>query len=163
MRVIKPFMSLNMLKNTYSSYFIMIISYGLPFWGNSLHSIQIFRMQKRTIRIMIGCNSRVSCRNLLKRLENLPILSQYILSLMHFEVKNKIFFILNSENYTKSTSQFNNFYQPINNLTIYQRRVHYMGIKIFNSLSPYTKVISNNVREFEICLKDSYRHRFLTP
>ena len=31
--------------------------------------------------------------------------------------------------------------------------VHYIGIKIFNNLSPYTKNISNNVRKFEICLK----------
>jgi hypothetical protein len=28
-----------------------------------------------------------------------------------------------------------------------------MNIKIFNSLPPYIKDISNNVRKFEICLK----------
>jgi hypothetical protein len=28
-----------------------------------------------------------------------------------------------------------------------------MGIKIFNSLPPYIKIISKNVRKFEICLK----------
>jgi len=28
-----------------------------------------------------------------------------------------------------------------------------MGIKIFNNLPPHTKDISNNVRKFEICLK----------
>jgi len=39
------------------------------------------------------------------------------------------------------------------NLTIYQREVHYMGIKIFNNLPPYIKDISNNVKKFEICIK----------
>ena len=70
-----------------------------------------------------------------------------------FVVKNKNLFILNSENHTKSTRQFNHFYQPITNLTIYQRGVHYIGIKIFNNIPPYIKDMSNNVGKFEICLK----------
>ena len=55
--------------------------------------------------------------------------------------------------YTKCTRQFNNFYQPITNLTVYQKGVHNMGIRIFNSLPPYIKDLSNNVRKFEIYLK----------
>jgi hypothetical protein len=102
---------------------------------------------------MIGCKSRVSCRSLFRRLEILPLVSHYILSLMLFVVKNKNLFILNSENHTKSTRQFNNFYQPIINLTIYQRGVHYMGIKIFSNFPPYIKDVSNNVKKFKICLK----------
>jgi len=131
----------------------MIISYGLPFWGNSPHSIKIFRMQKRIVRIMIGCKSRVLCRNLFRRLEILPLVSQYILLFMLFLVKNKNLFILNSDNQTKSTRQFSHFYQLITNLTIYQRGVHYIGIKIFSNLPPYIKDMSNNVKKFEICLK----------
>ena len=83
---------------------------------------------------MIGCKSRVSYRNLFRRLEILPLVSQYILSIMLFGVKNKNLCILNSENHTKSTRQFCNFYQSITNLTIYQRGVYYMGIKMFNNL-----------------------------
>jgi hypothetical protein len=153
MRSIKPFMSLNTLETIYYYYFNTIISYSLPFWGNSLQCIKIFRMQKRIIRIMIGCKSTVSYRNLFRRLEILPFVSQYILSLMLFVVKNKILFILNSENHTKSTRKFNNFCQPITNHTIYKREVCYMGIKIFNNLPPYIKDMSNNIRKFETCLK----------
>ena len=116
-------------------------------------SIKIFRMQKRIVRIMTGCKNRVSCRNLFRRLEILSFASQYILLLMLFVVKNKNLLTLNSENYTKSTRHFNNFYQPITIFTVYQRGVHYMGIKIFNRLPPHIKDISNNVRKFEICLK----------
>jgi hypothetical protein len=152
MRSIKPLASLNTKKTIYFSYFNSVIIYVLPFWGNSPHSTKIFRIQKRIIRIMIDYKSRVSCRNLFRRLEILPLLSQYILSLMRFVVKSKKFY-LNSENYTKSTRQFNNFYQPVTNFTIYRRGVHYMGIKIFNNLPPYIKDISNNNRKFEICLK----------
>jgi len=69
---IKPFMSFSTLKTIYYSNFNTIIIYGLTFWGNSPHSIKIFRMQKRIIWIMISCKSRVSCRNLFRRLEILP-------------------------------------------------------------------------------------------
>jgi hypothetical protein len=110
-------------------------------------------MQKRIVRIMMGCKRRVSCKNMFKRLEILRFVSQYILSLMLFVVKNKNYFTLNSENYTNSTRQLNYFHQPVTNFTIHQTGVHYMGIKIFNNLLPYIKDTSTNVRKFEIHLK----------
>jgi len=101
----------------------------------------------------MGYRNRVSCRSLFKRWEILPLTSQNILSLMLFVDKNKHFFILNSENHTKSTRQLNNLYHPTTNLTVYQRGAHYMGIRIFNNLPPYIKDISNNIKKFENCLK----------
>ena len=119
MRSIKTIMSLNTLKTIYYSSFNAIISYGLPFWGNSLHTIKVFRIQKRIIRIMLGCKQRVSCRNLFKRLKILPLASQYILSLMLFVVKSKNLFMLNSEHHATCTRQLNNFYQPMTTFTTY--------------------------------------------
>jgi hypothetical protein len=66
-------MSLNTIKTIYYSYFNSIIRYGLPFWGNSPHSQKIFRIQKKIIRIMVGCRSRASCRNIFRKLEILPL------------------------------------------------------------------------------------------
>ena len=90
LRSIKPIMPINTLKTVYYSHFNAIITYGLPFWGNSPHSTKIFKMQKRIVIIMMGYRNRVSCRSLFKRLEILPFMSQYILSLMLF-VKTNIF------------------------------------------------------------------------
>ena len=73
---------------------------------------------------MMGYKNRVSCRNLFRRLEILPFVSQYILSLMLFVIKNIYLFILNSKNHTKRKRQFNNFYQPIMNFPVYQRVLH---------------------------------------
>ena len=104
MRSIKPVMSLNTLKTIYYFCFNAIISYGLPFWGNSPHTIKVFRIQKRIIRIILGCKQRVSCRNLFRRLKILPLASQYKLSLMLFIVKNKNLFTLNSEHHDTCTT-----------------------------------------------------------
>jgi len=51
MRIIKPYMSLEMLKKVYYSNFNSIINYGLPFWGTAPHNKKKFRMQKRIVRI----------------------------------------------------------------------------------------------------------------
>jgi len=88
---------------------------------------------------MIGFKSRVSCKNLFRRLK---------FYLLYLNMN-----ILNSVNQTKSARQFSNFYQPMTNLTTYQSGVYYMVIKIFNNLTPYIKDISNNIRKFEIYLK----------
>ena len=38
-------------------------------------------------------------------------------------------------------------------LTLFQKRVHYMAIKVFNTLPNYIKEMPNNSREFETNLK----------
>ena len=62
MRSVKPYVSLNTLKIIYYSYFHFVMTYGLLFWGHSSDSIKIFRLQKKIIRINIGCRSSDSCR-----------------------------------------------------------------------------------------------------
>jgi hypothetical protein len=44
MRTIKPFMSQETLKMVYHAYFHSIMNYGLIFWGNSSHSVNIFKI-----------------------------------------------------------------------------------------------------------------------
>ena len=100
-----------------------IISYGLRFWGNSPHSMKIFRMQKRVVRIMMGYENRVSCSNLFRKLEILHFVSQYILLLMLFVVKNKNLFTWIWRITLKVQDNLIIFYQPIINFTVYQRGV----------------------------------------
>jgi len=64
-----PLMSEDILKMTYNSYVHLIITYGIIFGGNSPHSADIFKIQKRIIRIMTKSRCRDSCRQLFKRLE----------------------------------------------------------------------------------------------
>jgi len=53
-----------------------------------------------TIHILEGCGNRVSCRNLFKKLQILPLASQYMLSLLIFVVQNKNLFMTNNEKIT---------------------------------------------------------------
>jgi hypothetical protein len=102
---------------------------------------------------MEGCGNRVSCRNLFKKLQILPLTSQYMLSLLMFVVQNKKSFLTNNENHNLDSRQRNNLYLPQANLIIYQKGAYYSGIKIFNNLSLEIKNVAGNHKQFKIALK----------
>jgi hypothetical protein len=155
-------MHLKTLKAIYYSYFNTVLSYGLYFWENSTHSIQIFRLQNKIFRIITGCNSRASCRNFFRKLGVvLPLASQYILSLMLFVVNNKNLFMLNSQKHNISTRRITKFYQHISNFTVYQKGVYYMGIRVYNNCPPHIKEESHNPKQFKTSAKHFlYIHYF---
>jgi len=123
------------------------MSYGIIFWGISSHSSIIFRIQKKAIRVMEGCGNRVSCRNLFRKLQILPLTSEYMLSLLMFVVQNKNLFLTNNENQYLDTRQRNNLYLPQANLTIYQKGTYSSGIKIFNYLPLEIKNVAGNKKK----------------
>ena len=105
MRLVKPYVTINTLRMIDYSCFHSVMTYGLLFWWNSPDSIKIFRLQKKFIRIMTGCRSTESCRKLFINLEILPLLSQYILFLLLFMLRNKNQFLVNSEIHHIDTRQ----------------------------------------------------------
>jgi len=131
------------------------------FWGTSPHSKKIFRMRKRIVRIMMGCRKEVSCRNLFRKLKILPLMSQYILSLMMFVIKNKNQFTVNSEIHNINTRQHANLHQPTSNLTGYQQGIYCSEVSVYNKLDPHTKQLSDDPKNFELRLKKFlYLHSF---
>jgi hypothetical protein len=100
MQTVKPFMSPQMLKAIYYSYFHSIILYGVIFWGHTAPSTRVLRLQKRIIRIVMGSKSKDSCRKLFTSLKILPLPSFYIFSLFRFVIKNKVLFSTNDETYS---------------------------------------------------------------
>jgi hypothetical protein len=82
-------MSQDSLRTIYFSYLHSLLSYDIIFWGNSSsYSNNIFKMQKRIIRIIMGARNRESCRELLKKLHILSLKSHYVFSLLLFIAKN---------------------------------------------------------------------------
>ena len=70
-RAIKPVMSSNVLRTVYFYYFQSIMSYGIIFWGNPQISKNIFKIQKRILRIIISKSKREFCRHLFRQLHNI--------------------------------------------------------------------------------------------
>ena len=118
-------------------------------WGNSSYSHSIFKIQKRIIRIFMGIGIRDSHGEIFKILNILPLISQYIFSLLLFAVNIKNQFRINSEVHNINTMNNSDFYQPLPYLTIYQKGPFYMGIKVYKTLPPEITDLSQNIKKFK--------------
>jgi len=101
----------------------------------------------------MNVGNRISCCELFKKLNILPLHSQYILSLLLFVVKNTEEFISNSEVHSFNTRHKSDLYPLSIKLTKYKKGVYYSGIKIFNHLPQNIKNLSWNVKKFKLALK----------
>ena len=153
LRTIHGVMSPETLRMFYFAYLHSIMSYGIIFWGNQLYSEKLFKIKKKTIRIITNSRSRDSCRELFKSLEILPFYSQYISSISTSVVKNRHLFSTNNQIHTIHKSHENNLHPPIANITKFQKGVFYSGIKIFNKLLPNIKSLANKTTQIQNALK----------
>jgi hypothetical protein len=110
---------------------------------------------------MMGCRKEVSCRNFFRKLNILPFVSQYILPLMMFIIKNKNQFTVNSEIHNINTRQHTNLHQPTSSLTGYQQGIYCSGVRVYNHLHPHIKELSDGPKNFELQFKKFlYLHSF---
>jgi hypothetical protein len=82
---------------------------------------------------------------------------------MMFVIKNRDKFVINKDYHKVNTRQNINLHMYQVNLAKYGKGVHHMAVKVFNGLPYKLKVISNDVREFKVKLKDFlYLNSFYT-
>jgi hypothetical protein len=156
-RAIKPFLSQESLKMVYFSYFHSIMTYGLVFWGSSYHNNTIFKLQKRIIRLMMGSRNRESCREYFRKLKLLPLQTQYIYVLLLFVINIKQHFEVNSEIHNINTRNNLALHYPLSHLSVYQKSIHYTGIKVFSGLPVPIKQLSHYTQQFKMAL-NSFLH-----
>ena len=152
-RYVKYFMSQDTLRTIYFSYFLSILSYSMIFWGNSAYSSNIFKIQKRIIRIIMIVRNRDSCHQLFKNLKILPLKSQYVFSFLLFVAKNRDSCESNSEIHNINTRFSSDLHNPTANLTTFQKRPFYFGIKVFNYLPTSIKNTYHDINQFRSVLK----------
>jgi len=81
-------------------------------------------------------------------------MSQYIRSLLTSVLNNREECFTNSEVHNINTRHTSNLHLPRAHLNIYQKRVYYSGIKIFNSLPRDIKTYIVNPRTFKKAVKN---------
>jgi hypothetical protein len=124
-RSLKQVLSVESLKMAYFSIFHSIMSCGIMFWAVSTYNKIVFKIQKRVIRIITNSSNKDSCRDLFKKLNILPLQSQYLLTLLMFVVKNKELFKMNSDVHNFNTRSSYDLHLPTANLTVFQKGVWY--------------------------------------
>jgi hypothetical protein len=79
---LKNIMSPHVLRTKYFTSFHVHLRYGLTLWSGDLERIKIFWLQKKVIRIIGKVDRHVSCRNLFKHLNILPLPYLYIIEVV---------------------------------------------------------------------------------
>jgi hypothetical protein len=146
-------LNINDLKTVYSAYCHSLVQYGIIYWGNASGSNQVFILQKKIIRIMVGVGPRRTCRGLFRKLNILPIPCVYIFVLMMFVINNLEKFQTNPSIHGINTRNSAQLQRPITNLSSYQRGVYYSGIKLFSSLPINIINLKNDKKQFRIALR----------
>jgi len=152
-RPIRPLTSHKKITIDLALFFHIVKSYRITVWRNSWHNIQVFWMQKRVIKIIMGCGNRDSCRILFKKLKILPLNSQYICSLLIFVVNNRDQFLINPEIHNMNTRHSSNLHLPSVNLDILKWEFTFQVLRFLISLLLNIKNFSNNLRTFKNVLK----------
>ncbi|GFG29580.1 hypothetical protein Cfor_01706 [Coptotermes formosanus] len=161
LRNIKHIVPLDTLKVIYFAHIHSIISYGIILWGCSSYANKVFLLQKKIIRIITNTKPRDSCREIFKNMEIMTLYSQYIYSLTLYTINNKHLFNTNNEIHKYRTRYNNNLHLPIVNLSKFHKGAYISGVKIFNHLPQYIKILANDQNRFKSTLKRFlYHHSF---
>ena len=148
-------LNLDILCMVYFAYFHLVLQYGIIFWGNSAHVHQVFKLQKRVVRVMSGVGPRSSCRSLFRKPKILPIACRYMLSLMLFIVDNQKDFLTNAYVHGLDTRNKNHLYLPVVSLSCFQKGVSCSGVKIFNAFQVIYRVMEMTGQESKTSCTDT--------
>ena len=123
-----------MLWSIYFAYFQSKLRYGIIFWGREGKTVQIFRIQKKVIRLIVGAKKCESCKPLFRELQILTLASMYILEVLCFTKKYQGYIWQNMDIHNHNTRRKLDLHIHHCNTVLYQRSVTNMGIKLFNKL-----------------------------
>jgi hypothetical protein len=118
----------------YFACFHIHLKYGVTLWGGDSESIRIFRLQKKVVRIIGKVGQHISCRNLFKDLNILPLPCLYICEVVYRAKSNWEQVKQNEEIHDHYTRQKSDFHTQFCRTTLYKNSWENAGIKLFNKL-----------------------------
>jgi len=155
LRRIKHNVTEDILLQIYYAYIQSTLNYGIIMWGQSSNAKKIFKIQKRSIRIICGADFKSPCRPLFKKLNILTFPSLYIYNNLIHTHENLHEFALNKSIHNYKTRNSNQLKIIQCKYSRTQRNFKYTNIKLYNKL-PNTirclplKQFKNNIRTFLI-------------
>jgi hypothetical protein len=138
--------SVTTLVTLYNSFIYPYLIYCIEVWGSAadIHISSLFRLQKKTIRIIKSAPFKATTKPLFRELKLLPlecIYRQRVCIFMFKFVKNMLpdvfddIFLRNTNINRRQTRQNYNLKIPYCRTTMFQRTIRYQGVKEWNSTS----------------------------
>jgi hypothetical protein len=116
---------------------------GIILWGRGRVSDSIFKLQKRVLRVISGVSSRTSCTQIFKDYNVLTLPSLYIMEVICFIKKYKVFIAKNMDIHDYNTRRKLNLHTQHCNTVLFKRSVMNMGISLYNKVPNQVKLRKN--------------------
>ncbi|VEN41155.1 unnamed protein product [Callosobruchus maculatus] len=140
-KIVANYLDKKVLKVIYHSNFESRLRFGILFFGNCGDFADIFVIQKRTLRHILGMNLGESCRGKFRELGILTATGVFIQECIIYLFKNKQLFA-GYEPTSGYTRVFNYIY-PKHRLALVEKGPQYTCLKLFNQLPNKLKEIDN--------------------
>ena len=138
-------------KQVYFAYFHSMATYGITIWGLSSCLEEIFKLQKKAIRILAGIGYTDSCRSFFRKLNILTMPSCLILACLEYAHTQKKTITKNVDVHNYNTRHANDMVIPYHRINKSQTNIHYTSIKLYNALPEDVKLLGK--RQFKHHLK----------
>lgn len=142
LRRLSACVSKEVLVGAYHACFQCHIDYALIAWGHSYSATNVFRLQRRAVRVIAGLQYRDDCRAFFSKLNILTLPCSYILKCLLYVHENRERFknVLEVHSYgTRSAHNQNLFTERYR--TDRCKAEDYWGVKFWNMLQPETKLL----------------------
>jgi hypothetical protein len=117
----------------------------MVFFGGKIQPManRIFLLQKRVTRIMMGADSRFSCKGSFKKLDALPVPCEYVFPLLILIITNFNKFLTITAVHGVNTKTNHQLHRPTLLFSCIHRDVLYSGIKIIYRLPAHILELKN--------------------
>lgn len=132
------------LKSYYFAHVHSLISYGLICWGMSSDVYQVFKLQKRALRTILGMSQQMSCRTYFKQNRIMTVPSIYIYQVLVYTHQNRRDFPLLGQHHDYNTRNARSLNIPPHRTAFYEKSPKYICIRLYNHLSNDYKNLSLN-------------------
>lgn len=141
-RVLTNITPKELLRAVYFGYVHSVLSYGIIIWGSSSKLAQVFRLQKRILKIIKKVPIRSDSKKIFKEFDILPLPCIYILETVCFIHQNYDSFKINSDYHNYSTRTCNNLHFNHHRLSKSLNSLSHTGIRLYNKLPVETKALN---------------------
>jgi hypothetical protein len=142
-KILKEIMSPYMIRIIYFSNFESSLRNGIILWGRDRVSDSIFKLQKRVPQVISGVSSRTSHRQIFKDYNVLTLPSLYIMELISFIKKYKVFIAKNMDIHNHNARRKLNLHTQHCNTVLFKRSVMNTGISLYNKVPNQIKLRKN--------------------
>nr|CAI5827341.1 unnamed protein product [Callosobruchus analis] len=145
LRHLQNSVSQTILLQIYYSYFHSHMVYGVLLWGHSVHSSEVFAMQRKCVRVITRTPYRSACADKFSLLGILTLPSIYILECLLHVKKNIDNYESNIDHHSYNTRGRFNLCIPYNRINKSRDGHNYYGIKFFNVLPESIKLLTTTM------------------